>query len=282
MNKLLLLAAAALCLYAPRAAAANRTKMTEQEKIDWYCAQHPGPNCHAEAIITLPYISDYARYENVDSAGRDMLLDDGGCDFSPKPLWCPGGQALDPVLPSSPAPPTLTPTPPPSGPPTTTIPLGPPGTTGTTGTVGGPPAATGQPTGGGCHDEAPITMPLRYAGSVQRFEMSAQGVGVFPVPVATRASAHGEIVTCQSTLTPADLQVEVALSNCRGDFNVPAACRQSGSAWSGIDLHFFAQPEPTNQYCVLEPGRTAYANLRFLNCREGSCHMVIQLMGSWP
>lgn len=48
--------------------------MTEAEKIEWYCKKHPeeGEGCRNRALLMLPYISDYAKYENVDTRGQKI------------------------------------------------------------------------------------------------------------------------------------------------------------------------------------------------------------------
>jgi hypothetical protein len=98
MNRRLLafLGAASLTLLlGSRAYAQERVKMTDAEKIAWYCENHQdeGENCTAHARLMLPYISDYARYSDSDTRGNTVVSDPNGCDFSPLPDGCPGASS---------------------------------------------------------------------------------------------------------------------------------------------------------------------------------------------
>jgi hypothetical protein len=79
--------------------AAERVKMTDDEKIEWYCGQHPdeGANCTAHARQLLPYISDFAKYGDTDTRGNSITADPNGCDFSPLPPGCPSGGSPAPA-----------------------------------------------------------------------------------------------------------------------------------------------------------------------------------------
>ena len=92
MNQRALALLSAALLFSRLAAAQDHPKMTDDEKIQWYCSQHAdeGDNCAAHARQLLPYISDYAKYDDVDSGGRSASKDPSGCDFSPLPAGCPG------------------------------------------------------------------------------------------------------------------------------------------------------------------------------------------------
>ena len=73
----------------------QRHAMTDDEKIAWYCEKHAdeGANCDNHARLMLPYISDYAQYEDSDTRGKTIKKDPNGCDFSPLPAGCPGSTA---------------------------------------------------------------------------------------------------------------------------------------------------------------------------------------------
>lgn len=75
--------------------AGERHRMTEAEKLDWYCKKHPeeGANCRPHARLLLPYISDYAQYDDVDTRGRKIDANANRCGFSPKPPDCPGASS---------------------------------------------------------------------------------------------------------------------------------------------------------------------------------------------
>jgi hypothetical protein len=96
---------AASAVFAVHAFSQDREPMTEAEKIEWYCAQHPdeGANCTAHARLLLPYISDYAKYEGSDTRGGSAEAASDGCDFSPLPPGCPGAASPAPMVPTPPA-----------------------------------------------------------------------------------------------------------------------------------------------------------------------------------
>jgi hypothetical protein len=73
----------------------RRHAMTDAEKIDWYCRTHAdeGAGCRAHALQLLPYISDYAQYDDSDTRGQTLRRDPSGCDFSPLPPGCPGASS---------------------------------------------------------------------------------------------------------------------------------------------------------------------------------------------
>jgi hypothetical protein len=96
VQKLPFVAAALSAAFLCRPAAAQ-TKMTDDQKIQWYCAQHAdeGDNCAAHARQLLPYLSDYANSPDTDTRGQAIQPDANGCDFSPLPAGCPGASAPD-------------------------------------------------------------------------------------------------------------------------------------------------------------------------------------------
>lgn len=71
----------------------KRHAMTEAEKIEWYCKKHAdeGAGCRNHALLLLPYISDYAQYDDSDVRGNTIRKNP--CAFSPLPPGCPGANA---------------------------------------------------------------------------------------------------------------------------------------------------------------------------------------------
>jgi len=120
-----------------------------------------------------------------------------------------------------------------------------------------------------------------FTGQFFDYRITKGGTAAFRLPAITKAGKHAEMIAFQSTATPSDLQSEVAISSACGSFDVQPECKQSGSAWSSIDLYGFSA---SVGYCTLTPGKTYYVNVRNVvngvdSCKSASCAQRLQYIG---
>jgi hypothetical protein len=123
-----------------------------------------------------------------------------------------------------------------------------------------------------------------FNGQFFTYAIPKGGVASFKLPPITRVGGQAELIAFQSTTppTPSDLQSEAAISTTCGSFNVPPACKQSGSAWSSIDLYGLTWDIG---YCLLTPGTTYYVNVRNVvggidSCKTATCAQRLQYIGN--
>jgi hypothetical protein len=142
-----------------------------------------------------------------------------------------------------------------------------------------PPPVVTPTTPSGCSAPA-YSVAYEYNGKPYRWAVGSGQAATFRMPVLTAGNRHAEMLVFQTTNTPSDLLVDVAIADCPGKFDVDALCKQTGvSAWT-VDIHGFTAPSVyTASNCGLQAGKTYYFNVRHVNCPGVVCELGTQYVG---
>jgi len=188
------------CLSSIAAADERPPKMTDEEKIEWYCAkpENAGETCAVNAAALLPYISDYAKYPDLDVRGEPMP-ETRPCEWTGS---CPRDDARPPASPPAPAAPA---------------------------TNGGPGLSAAQLAK--CPNIASLRAPEDQGRSGllnMRFNLPPGTVGAvafsYPGDFKTKV-VNVSAVGATFQETPRGTTALLAVSRCPGGLDVPADCK---------------------------------------------------------